>query len=196
MGWTHWTMNSRPCPPQAECEPGHLYRRVVRFFPSLADTHWRGRCPPPSFSGFSDFPRRYRSRTTAPGGRYAVRGRALSLCGTCRCFSSTWDKDDPPGRPRPPVLKAKLMPDQVSPGASWTARDLLRGHWPVRSWCASAHFRIPVIVRGGKSRLLAPRCWASSLMSEEPPGRPLHPPTNALLIPDQVSPTTSVTGPE
>ncbi len=41
-----------------------------------------------------------------------------------------------------PVVKARLIAHQFSPGASSTGPNSQVGHAPVRSWCASAHPRI------------------------------------------------------
>ncbi len=95
---------------------------------------------------------------------------------TPRLSSSSCASEDPPGRPRRPMRSAFTMFLHSSPGAPSTSPDVLHGHSPRFSWCASAHLRTCLTVRSARApKFRTPRFSASCFASEEPPGRPRPP---------------------
>ena len=57
---------------------------------------------------------------------------------TGRCFASRWVSDEPPGRPRRPLVRAMLTIAQISSDLSATGPELVRGQRPVAARWASA----------------------------------------------------------
>jgi hypothetical protein len=100
-----------------------------------------------------------------------------------RCAASSRARDCPPGRPRPPILRFRLINSQVSRLAPATSPERWAGQRPLAAWCASAQARIRSTVSGARS----PRRSASKPFRVVPPGRPRRPTPSAEWTAPQVS---------
>ncbi len=73
--------------------------------------------------------------------RFSVSAGRLPRFRAPRFRASNSARDCTRGRPQRPSSRASFIDRHVLPGASGMGPDWAFGHFPVRSWCASAHER-------------------------------------------------------
>jgi hypothetical protein len=115
---------------------------------------------------------------------------------TPRCCVSNVAREDPPGRPRPPVWSAASTALHVSPEASGIGPDFCPGQCPVRRQYPSAQRTMSLTLSLRRSLTLRTlRYCASNCAREDPPGKLRVPNQSADAIALQVSPATPCTAP-